>query len=30
MEKSEFTDHAGLTHDAAILASLDKARNGKT
>jgi hypothetical protein len=29
MEKSEFTDHAGMCSDADILSSLDKARGGK-
>lgn len=29
MEKSEFTDHAGMCHDADIIASLDKGRGGK-
>jgi hypothetical protein len=29
MDKSEFTDHAGMCHDAAIMASLDKSRGGK-
>jgi hypothetical protein len=29
MEKSEFTDHAGMCSDPDILASLDKARGGK-
>jgi hypothetical protein len=30
MEKSEFTDHAGMCNDAEILASLDKSRGGKS
>jgi hypothetical protein len=30
MEKSEFTDHAGMCGDAEILASLDKSRGGKS
>jgi hypothetical protein len=29
MEKSEFTDHAGMCSDGEILASLDKSRGGK-
>jgi len=28
VERSEFSDHAGLRQDAEILASLDKQRNG--
>jgi hypothetical protein len=30
MEKSEFTDHAGMCGDDVILASLDKSRGGKS
>lgn len=29
VDKTEFTDHAGLKQDQEILQSLDKQRNGK-